>query len=296
MTAVIEVRGLSRHFGKVQAVKDVSFAVQENTIVGLLGRNGAGKTTLMRLVTGQEFASSGEIKVFGESPVENAGVLGRTCFVRESQVYPENFRGRHVLAAAAHLFPNWDAAYAERLVAEFNLPLKRRVKKMSRGQRSAVGAIVGLAARAELTFFDEPYAGLDAVARELFYSHLLEDYSNHPRTVVLSTHLIDEAAKLLEHVIVIDGGSVLIDADADDLRGTAVTLVGGKSAIDSFTADREVLGASALGGIASVTLTGLTDADKAQAVEAGLELAPVSLQQLIVSRTRGVVQNQEAGE
>jgi ABC-2 type transport system ATP-binding protein len=296
MTAVIEVRGLTRHFGKVQAVRDVSFAVEENTIVGLLGRNGAGKTTLMRLVTGQEFASSGEIRVFGENPVENAAVLGRTCFVRESQVYPENFRGHHVLTAAAHLFPNWDAAYADRLVVEFNLPLKRRVKKMSRGQRSAVGAIVGLAARAELTFFDEPYAGLDAVARELFYSHLLEDYSNHPRTIVLSTHLIDEAAKLLEHVIVIDAGSVLIDAVADDLRGTAVTLVGGQSAIDAFTKGREVLGHSALGGIASVTLTGLTDADKAQAVNAGLELAPVSLQQLIVSRTRGTVQNQEEGE
>ena len=293
MTAVIEVTGLSRHFGKVQAVKDVSFAIEENTICGLLGRNGAGKTTLMRLVTGQEFASAGEIRVFGESPVENAAVLSRTCFVRETQVYPENFRGRHALRAAARLFPRWDAEYADRLAAEFNLPLGRRIKKMSRGQRSAVGAVIGLAARAELTLFDEPYAGLDAVARELFYTHLLEDYSNHPRTIVFSTHLIDEAARLLEHVIVIDGGSVFMNAAADDLRGTAITLVGAKSAVDAFAAGREVLGADSVGSIASVTLTGLTDADKALAVSSGLEVAPVSLQQLIVSRTRGAVQPQE---
>jgi ABC-2 type transport system ATP-binding protein len=294
MTAVIEVAGLTRHYGKVHAVQDVTFAVEENTICGLLGRNGAGKTTLMRLVTGQAFASAGEIRVFGENPVENAAVLSRTCFIRETQVYPDSFRGKHALRAAARLFPNWDADYAAQLATEFNLPLDRRIKKMSRGQRSAVGAIIGLAARAELTFFDEPYAGLDAVARELFYSHLLEDYSNHPRTIVLSTHLIDEAAKLLEHVIVIDGGAVIIDANSDALRGTAVTLVGAKSAVEGFAAGREVLGTEVLGGITSITLAGLTDADKAAAKAAGLEVAPVSLQQLIVSRTRGTVQPQEA--
>ncbi len=294
MTAVIEVAGLARHYGKVHAVEDVTFEVEENTICGLLGRNGAGKTPLMRLLTGQAFASAGQIRLIGESPVENAAVLSRTCFIRETQVYPDSFRGKHALRAAERLFPNWDADYAAQLATEFNLPLDRRIKKMSRGQRSAVGAIIGLAARAELTFFDEPYAGLDAVARELFYSHLLEDYSKHPRTIVLSTHLIDEAAKLLEHVIVIDGGRVIINDNSDALRGTAVTLVGAKSAVDTFAVGREVLGTDVLGGISSVTVAGLSPADKAAAAAAGLEVAPVSLQQLIVSRTRGTVQPQEA--
>jgi len=287
MTAVIEVTDLARTYGKVAAVSDVSFSIEENSICGLLGRNGAGKTTLMRLVTGQEFASAGEIRVFGENPVENAGVLARTCFVRESQVYPDGFRGKHVLRAAAHLFPNWDADYAARLVDEFRVPLDRRMKKMSRGQRSSVGVIIGLASRAELTLLDEPYAGLDAVARELFYDHLLRDYSENPRTIVLSTHLIDEAARLLEHVLVVDNGSLLMDAAADDLRGTAVTLVGSHNSVERFATGRPVLGWESIGGLSSVTLTGLSDADKADAVAAGLELAPVSLQQLIVSRTRG---------
>jgi len=287
MTAVIEVTNLARHFGKVQAVADVTFSVEEYSICGLLGRNGAGKSTLMRLITGQEFASSGEIRVFGESPVENAGVLARTCFVRESQIYPENFRGKHVIQAASHLFPLWDEELAGRLVDEFRVPLDRRMKKMSRGQRSAVGVIVGLASRAELTLLDEPYAGLDAVARELFYDALLADYSANPRTIVLSTHLIDEASRLLDHVLVVDNGSLLMNAAADDLRGTAVTLVGGHAAVERFASGRTVVGWDSVGGISSVTLTGLSDADRANAEAAGLEVAPVSLQQLIVSRTRG---------
>ena len=294
MTAVIEVTNLSRHYGKVKAVEDATFCVEENTVCGLLGRNGAGKSTLMKLVTGQEFASSGSIRLWGENPVENAPVLARTCFVRESQVYPDNFRGKHVLRAAAHLFPNWDAAFAARLVADFNAPLDRRMKKMSRGQRSAIGVIVGLASRAELTLLDEPYAGLDAVARELFYDRLLGDYAESPRTIVLSTHLIDEASRLLNHVVVVDGGRVIIDADADDLRGTAVRLVGTHSAIQAFVGSRPTLSWDAIAGIASVTLAGLGDREKADAVASGLELAPVSLQQLIVSRTRGSQPREEA--
>ena len=187
---------------------------------------------------------------------------------------------------ALTLFDGRGGEYAARLVAEFRVPLDRRMKKMSRGQRSAVGVIVGLAARAEITLFDEPYAGLDAVARQLFYDHLLADYSANPRTIILSTHLIDEASRLLNHVVVVDGGRVIIDADADDLRGTAVTLVGGHAAVERFVAGRDTLGWDSVGGISSVTLTGLSDADRADAVAAGLELAPVSLQQLIVSRTR----------
>ena len=286
MTAVIEVAELGRKFGKVNAVADVTFSIEENSICGLLGRNGAGKTTLMRLITGQEFASTGDIRVFGESPVENAHVLARTCFVRESQVYPDSFRGKHVLRAAAHLFPHWDADLAAKLVDDFRVPLDRRTKKMSRGQRSAVGVIVGLASRAELTLLDEPYAGLDAVAREMFYDYLLADYSENPRTIVLSTHLIDEASRLLDHVLVVEQGRLLINAEADALRGTAVTLVGGHAAVERFAAGRTVLGWDSIGGISSVTITGLSDAEKAEAVAAGLELAPVSLQQLIVSRTR----------
>ena len=285
MTTVVEVHDLKKHFGKVHAVDGVSFSLEQNRIYGLLGRNGAGKTTLMSLLTAQEFATSGSIEVFGHSPVENAAVLEQTAFIKESQRYPENFKVKHVLKSAPWFFANWDADFAATLVDEFRLPLNRRIKKLSRGQLSAVGVIVGLASRSPLTFFDEPYLGLDAVARQLFYDRLLADYAVHPRTVVLSTHLIDEVANLLEHVIVIDDGRILIDSDADTLRGSATSVSGTASAIDAFSAGRSVLYREGPGGLATVTITGLDEAGRRDAAAAGLELAPVSLQQLVVRST-----------
>jgi ABC-2 type transport system ATP-binding protein len=218
--------------------------------------------------------------------VENPAVLGRTCFIKESQAYPDGFKGKHVLRAASWIFPHWDQGLADELVAEFNVPLNARVKRMSRGQRSAVGVVVGIASRAELTIFDEPYAGLDAVARHAFYDKLLEDYGRHPRTILMSTHLIDEAADLLDHVLVIDAGSLIVDAAADDLRGSATSVAGKHSAVREFSQDREALSWDSLGGLASVTLVGLTQDDKREAESLGLEVGPVSLQQLIISRTR----------
>jgi ABC-2 type transport system ATP-binding protein len=285
MTDVIEVSGLTKKFGSLTAVDDASFRVEENQIYGLLGRNGAGKTTLMQLITGQDFATAGTIRVFGQNPVENSGVLSRVCFVKESQRYPDEFKPKHVLRSAPWFFPNWDAEYAARLVDDFRLPVDRRIKKLSRGQLSAIGVIVGLASRAPLTFFDEPYLGLDAVARQTFYDRLLEDYAEHPRTVVLSTHLIDEVSNLLERVLVIDDGAIIVDESADDLRGSATTVAGSRTAVDAFVARREILHRDDLGGLASVTVGRLDADERAQAQAAGLELAPVSLQQLIVRLT-----------
>ncbi|WP_062076650.1 ABC transporter ATP-binding protein [Demequina globuliformis] len=287
MTTVVEAEGLTKRFGKVTALDNVSFSLEEGAIHGLLGRNGAGKTTLMNLLTAQDFASDGAVRIFGASPVENATALRRVCFIKESQVYPDDFKGKHVLRSAPWFFDNWDAEFAQRLVAAFDVPLDRKMKKLSRGQRSAIGVIVGLASRAELTFLDEPYAGLDAVARRRFYDLLLEDYAAHPRTIVLSTHLIDEAADLLQRVVVIDQGRVVIDADADELRGSATTLVGRASDVDAFAAGRDVIDRTTMGGIASVTMTGLSDEDRRAASAAGLEAASVSLQELIVNRTGG---------
>ena len=282
---VIEVTGLTRRFGSLAAVDDVTFTIEENKIYGLLGRNGAGKTTLMQLLTGQDFATSGTIRVFGESPVENARVLQRTSFIKESQKYPDDFRVKHVFRSAPWFFANWDAEYAERLIEDFRLPTQQRIKKLSRGQLSSIGVIVGLASRAPLTFFDEPYLGLDAVARQTFYDRLLEDYAEHPRTIILSTHLIDEVANLLEHVLVIDNGRIIIDQNADELRGTATAIVGTVRAVEEFLGSREVLQRDGIGGLASVTVAGLSAKERAAAQAAGLELSPVSLQQLIVRRT-----------
>jgi ABC-2 type transport system ATP-binding protein len=287
---VARTRGLVKRYGSFTAIDAVDLTFAENRIYGLLGRNGAGKTTLMQLLTGQIFPNGGELEVFGRPPAEHADVLRRLCFIAESQRYPDTFTSAHVLRAAPWYFENWDAEFAERLVADFRLPVKRRIKKLSRGQLSAVGVIVGLASRADLTFFDEPYLGLDAVARHIFYDRLLEDYAEHPRTIILSTHLIDEVANLLEHVVVIDQGRILLDQDADEVRGSATTVAGAASAVESFVDGRTVIARERLGGLASVTLDGRLDRDeRVRAAELGLELAPVSLQQLIVHLTGSVI-------
>lgn len=285
-STVARARGLTKRYGSFTAIDGIDLELEEGRIYGLLGRNGAGKTTIMQLLTGQIFPNGGELEVFGRAPAEHADVLRRMCFIAESQRYPEDFTPAHVFTAAPWFFEHWDAAFAERLIADFRLPVKRRIKKLSRGQLSAVGVIVGLASRAPLTFFDEPYLGLDAVARHIFYDRLLEDYAEHPRTVVLSTHLIDEVANLLEHVILIDEGRILLDRDADEVRGSATSIAGPRAVVDEFVADRPVIGRETIGGLASVTVDGRLDrAERLRAAELGLELAPVSLQQLIVHLT-----------
>ncbi len=287
MTAIVEVQNLTKRYSSLTAVDDVSFQVNEHAITGLLGRNGAGKTTLMQLITAQEFATTGSVRLFGQPPLENADVLSRTCFIKESQTYPDGFKGEHALRVASWVFPHWDEDLARDLVAEFAVPLDRRMKKLSRGQVSAIGVVVGLASRAELTIFDEPYAGLDAVARQTFYDRLLADYAEHPRTVIMSTHLIDEVADLLEHVLVIDNGRMIIDASADDLRGSATTITGTHADVEAFTHNHHVLDIGTLGALASVTVTGLSPSEKAAATHLGLEVGPVSLQQLVIGHTRG---------
>jgi len=287
MTHVIEVKNLTKRYRETLAVDDVSFTIEKDTIYGLLGRNGAGKTTVMSILTAQNFATSGEVRVFDANPYENAKVLSRMCFVRESQKYPDDALPRHAFAAAKLFFPHWDDAFAARLIEEFQLPTKRRIKKLSRGQLSAVGVIIGLSSRAEITFFDEPYLGLDAVARQIFYDRLLEDYTEHPRTVILSSHLIDEVSNLIERVLVIDRGRIVMDEATDAVRDRAANIVGDASAVDAFVAGRQIIHRESLGNVASVTVLGaLTLAERERLASAGLDVAPVSLQQLIVRTTQ----------
>lgn len=286
MTApVIRTHRLTKRYGSVTALDHLDVTVPGQRIVGLLGRNGAGKTTLMQLLTGQIFPDEGEVEVFGERPAENPRVLSRVSFVAEAQKYPYSFHARHVLSVAPWFFADWDADLAASLVDTFGLPLRRPVAKLSRGELSMVGIIVGLASRAPLTFFDEPYLGLDAVARRLFYDILLADYAERPRTIVISTHLIDEISPLLDHVLLIDRGRILLDADADVARGSTTVVSGATSAVDRFVEGRTVLARRSTGPLARATVAESYDAVAAPATAAGLTAEPVTLQQLLIDRT-----------
>ncbi|MGW4478544.1 ABC transporter ATP-binding protein [Rhodococcus triatomae] len=284
---VASMRGITKTYGDVDALSDVTFHIERNKIHGLLGRNGAGKTTIMSILTGQAIQTDGEATVFGESPFENANVLRDVCFVKESQTYPDDLCVGHVLTAASHLIEHWDAAFAEQLLDDFELPRRRRVKKLSRGMRSALGVTIGLASRAPLTLFDEPYLGLDAVARQLFYDRLLADYAEHPRTVVLSTHLIDEVANLLEHVLVVDRGRIVVDDDADTLRQSAVVVTGPTAAVEGFAANGAVLHRETLGTTTRATIrtAGPDVTGHSRLVAAGGTVEPASLQEFVIRTT-----------
>ena len=280
----IETRELSRRYRGAVALDGVTLDIRANTITGLLGRNGAGKTTLMSLLTAQDRPSSGTLLVAGHDPFERAETLEQLCFVRDNQRYPDDYKLKHAIRAAAIFYPNWSQELADRLIEAFRIPSKPIVKKFSRGQLSALGIVLGLASRAPITFFDEPYLGLDATARAIFYDELLSDYVAHPRTIILSTHLIDEMDRLLERVIVLDQGRVVRHADVEELRGGAFQVAGRAAALDAFLAGRPLLSRRGIGGLASAVVDeALTPETRAAAAEAGLELSPVSLQDLVAA-------------
>jgi ABC-2 type transport system ATP-binding protein len=282
MTPAVSVAGLTRRYHDQLALKDVTLDLEPESITGLLGRNGAGKTTLMRILAGHEFASSGTVTVLGASPVENEAVLRQMVFIREDQTYPD-LKVRQAVQVASWFYPNWNHELADALLEDFDLPVNRKVRKLSRGMRSALGIVIGLASRAEVTLFDEPYAGLDPVARQLFYDRLLADYAERPRTILLSTHLIDEAAGLFERVVVLDRGQTVLNTAADDLRGAATSVSGPAIAVAEFTAGRSVWNRRRIASQESAVVAGaLDETDRARAAALHLHLEPLSLQQVVV--------------
>ena len=283
MTAAATVTDVTMRYREHTALDGVTTAFATDAITGLLGRNGAGKTTLMQLLTGHRVPTSGRVEVLGADPYEDDAVLQRICFVKEGQRYPDHFRVRDALVAAATLFPSWDEDLARSLVADFDLPARRQVNKLSRGMVSAVGITIGLASRAPVTLFDEPYLGLDAVARQLFYDRLIADYAEEPRTIILCTHLIEEISGLLEHVVLLDAGRVLLEDDVDTLRASALTVTGPADRVAALGRHHELLTQATLGGSARAVVRLRQPVDTADLAAAGLTAEPTPLQQLVVA-------------
>jgi ABC-2 type transport system ATP-binding protein len=287
VTAVaVEVRGLTQRFDDVVALDDVSLRIEPGRIVGLLGRNGSGKTTLLSLLAAFRKPTSGQVLVDGVDPFERVDVCNRIALVRESGDVIESNRVGAVLDLAHRLRTTWSAELAGRLVERFRLPVDKRISTLSRGQRSALAVVLGLASRAPLTMLDETYLGMDAPSRQVFYEELLADYLEHPRTIILSTHLIDEVAPLFEDVVIVDRGRVMLHESADELRSRGAAVIGPAAIVQSFTADMHRIAEQRLGGTASVVVYGeLSDADRAEARRLGLELGPVGVQDLFVHLT-----------
>ena len=290
MSVSVETRDLTVRYGRTTAVDGLSVRLEAGRIHGLLGRNGSGKTSLLSVLAAFRKASGGQALVDGEPVFENPRATRRTCFIRGSGDTVEHDwpvdRVRDALSFAATVRPGWGADYADALADRFQLPRRTRVGELSRGQRSALGVTLGLASRAPLTIFDESYLGMDAPSRYAFYDELLTDFMEHPRTFVISTHLIEEVSSLFEEVVIIDEGRLVLHEDAEELRSRGVAVTGPTEAVDRFADGLDVLSERRLGPTKSVTVYGDLPATQLQdAREAGLELGPVALQDLFVHLT-----------
>jgi ABC-2 type transport system ATP-binding protein len=285
---MISLRDLTVRYGDTVAVDGLTVDLAPGKIYGLLGRNGSGKTSLLSVLAAYRKASGGSVTVDGADPFENVASMRDTVFVRDVPDVPQADRVATVLDFHARLRPRWDRAYAAHLADQFGLDRRKRVSALSRGQRSALGVVIGLATRAPLTILDEAYLGMDAAARGVFRRELLGDYLANPRTIILSTHLIQEVADLFEEVLIIDRGRLLLHEDTETFRSRGVAVTGPAEAVETFTAGRTVLAWQSLGGVRQATLYGtLDDGDKRAAGGAGLTLEPVGVQDLFVHLTSG---------
>jgi ABC-2 type transport system ATP-binding protein len=287
MSLDIEVRDLQLRYGEVRALDGLTCSLAGGRIYGLLGRNGSGKTSLLSVLAGFRRPTAGSVLVGGQPVFENGRITSLICLIGESGVIADDGDTvQDVLEVAARLRPSWDEPYAAELVERFGLTPREKVGQLSRGQRSALGIVVGLAARAPVTLFDESHLGMDVPSRQAFQDELLADVMRHPRTLVVSTHLVDELSGLFEQVLIIDRGRLLVQDDTEALRARGVAVTGPAHAVDGFVDGLTVLGERQLGRTKSATVYGaLDDGRRRQAREAGLDLGAIALQDLFVHLT-----------
>ncbi|WP_218130506.1 ATP-binding cassette domain-containing protein [Lentzea jiangxiensis] len=271
------------------AVDDMSFSLQGNKIYGLLGRNGSGKTSLMSALAGYR-RPVGSVQLDGAPVFENAAALRQVCLVRHSaHAADKGDKVSYVLEYGAAWRDTWDNGYALELVELFKIPLGTKVGELSLGQRSALGVVIGLASRSPLTMLDESHLGMDTPTRYAFYDTLLHDFMEHPRTIIISTHLIEELSSLLEEVLIIDAGRLVLQEEADVLRSRGTEVTGNASDVDEFTAGLTVLSSRSLGRTKAAMVYGaLADDQLVRARQLGLELGPIALQDLFVHLTEPV--------
>ncbi|KRM58008.1 ABC transporter, ATP-binding protein [Secundilactobacillus malefermentans DSM 5705 = KCTC 3548] len=245
----IEIKNVTKQFGKKEVLAGLNFKLEPNKIYGLLGRNGAGKSTLLSIMTNRIPLTSGTVTVDGESIQNNDKILQKMYLMSEVSLYNSRLRVFQVFNETDKMYGKFDFDLANRLAGEFGLDLNARIGKLSTGYRTIFKVLVAMGVSAEYIFLDEPTLGLDANHRDLFYKELMESYANRPRTFVISTHLIEEVANLVEHVLIIKNGKILIDSGVDETLAKAHTVTGPEADVDSYTAGLNVIGHDSLGKI-----------------------------------------------
>jgi len=218
--AVVDVRDLSRSYDHKTALDGMSFRATAGQVYGLVGTNGAGKTTLLKHLLGLLRAKTGSVRVFGLDPVRDpVGVLSRVGYLSEERELPEWMRIDELMRYTQAYHPTWDASYASELLETFALDPSKKIKELSKGMRAQAGLIAAVAHRPELLILDEPSSGLDAVVRRDILDAIVRAVADDGRTVIFSSHLLDEVERMSDHVTMIQNGRATLSGVLDDVRG-----------------------------------------------------------------------------
>lgn len=221
MESAVSVKDLSRRFGSKVALDNVSLTVEPGCVFGLVGENGAGKTTLIKHLMGLLNAQSGSVRVFGVDPVKDPeGALSRIGYLSEDRDIPGWMRVDELMRYTQGFYPKWDDAFADELCTTFELDLTQRIKTLSLGQTAKAALIAALAHRPDLLVLDEPSSGLDALVRQHILGAIIRTVADEGRTVLFSSHLLDEVESVSDYVAIISRGKIVLCDRLDAIRSS----------------------------------------------------------------------------
>ncbi|MBV7506162.1 ABC transporter ATP-binding protein [Bacillus sp. sid0103] len=285
--SVIECNGLTKDYGRNRALNNLSFEIGENKITGLIGRNGAGKSTLLKIIAGLIKETSGKVHVFSEKPFNSLTVSANVILIHDQLSLPSALNLKEILAAAEKFYENWDAALANRLFDYFSLNPLQDYQELSKGMKSTFNTIIGLSARCPLTIFDEPTTGMDAAVRHDFYRALLKDYIAHPRSIIISSHHLNEIEDLLEDILLIKDGKEHLHLPAADVKDFAIGIQGKTAIVNEWTKDRERIHTKNIGLDQSfvVVRNQFSEQERQKARASGIDLTSVTASDLCVYLT-----------
>jgi ABC-2 type transport system ATP-binding protein len=218
-TCIVETSGLSRRFGTKTALDNVSLRVGPGRVFGLVGANGAGKTTLIKHLLGMLKAESGSVRVFGLDPVADpVSVLGRIGYLSENRDLPAWMTVQELLRYTQAFYPGWDMGFAEELRKQFGLLSSAKIKNLSRGENAKAGLMIALAYRPDLLVLDEPSSGLDPLVRRDILEAIIRTVADEGRTVIFSTHLLDEIERVADEVAMMFDGRIALQGPLDEIK------------------------------------------------------------------------------
>jgi ABC-2 type transport system ATP-binding protein len=277
---MIDFENVTKRYGGTTAIDNISLKIAENGIYCLLGRNGAGKTTLMKLLSGHIAATGGTITVDGK-PVAPGKMPDCVNYI-ESGSIQFNMRVSALIDAASELQDDFDRDFAKEMTRRFELDQKKKFKHLSFGMKTMLTTIITLANNSKVILLDEPVLGFDAIMRDQFNTLVLESYYAHPRVIIISTHLIDEIAKVTERFIIIDNGKILLEAGIEEIDEKAYTLSGPAKMVLPLLEGLNCIGKTAAG---SVMAAHVYD-DRIDAPE-GVEIDRLGLQDFFIHIVEG---------